>query len=529
MNIASLALAGIITLLPSLSQSAFGQCNSDNRTQMLHALVGSSGDAFGGALAVTDKRIVVGAHGYGNSGTAYVFEEDAGFGWTMTARLAAPPGSWDFGTSVAHDGGPIVVGATFFGSTGAAYVFENRGTSWVRTAQLLPSGGMSEGFGTSVAIDGNKIVVGAPNEDLPGGATDAGAVYVFEWRGLSWVETQRLVAGDAAQVGHFGYSLAIADGRLVVGACDPGPTADREATYLFETNGTGILAQVAKLVPPSGVGCGHSVDIEGDLVAATSRHGICQLFRRFSGLWIHVEEIPNPGNISPFTRNDYSVSLDQGRILMSDRQSYPELGTAGGAYLLENLGGGWTPTVRLEAAGYSQFGYPVTLLGDSAYIGSIAADTPAGANTGAVFIFATDPVPAWEFGDGCAGSGGFIPRLVVAPTGSIPPLWDSCVRAGTNLSVEVQEGLGGSTMLLFAGPAPASIPLGGGCTLHVDPILANVSLPLADSGPGNGSVSFLATISATAPPSSVYLQAFVIDQGVPRGFSNTKGRRLSVH
>lgn len=52
-----------------------------------------------------------------------------------------------------------------------------------------------------------------------------------------------------------------------------------------------------------------------------------------------------------------------------------------------------------------------------------------------------------------------------------------------------------------------------------------MSLPLLGSGAGNGAIAIHvdATLPANASPATFAMQAFVLDGGVPLGFSSSKG------
>lgn len=126
---------------------------------------------------------------------------------------------------------------------------------------------------------------------------------------------------------------------------------------------------------------------------------------------------------------------------------------------------------------------------------------------------------AFSYGVGCAGSGGFVPGLTAS----------GCPVANMSMSVTIDQALGGSTAILALGLAQGSTPLMGNCSLNVTPLLpALLFVPLGGVGPGNGSV----TISAPIPPSGAgvkfTVQALVIDAGVPRGFSATRGLELNI-
>ena len=124
-----------------------------------------------------------------------------------------------FGTSVAVDGEFAVVGAVGVdGSSdtdGAAYVYRRIPTGWIEHATLTADdAGSDDEFGIAVAISGDTVLVGA---DRSNNATfNDGAAYVFVRNGGSWIQQDKLVAGDPGNGDFLGVHVAIdGDGRIV--------------------------------------------------------------------------------------------------------------------------------------------------------------------------------------------------------------------------------------------------------------------------------------------------------------------------
>jgi len=100
---------------------------------------------------------------------------------------------------------------------GSAYVFTRSGGTWTQQTKLTASDGAeADEFGSSVAISGDTAIVGASKDDDNG--SDSGSGYVFTRSGGTWTEQTKLAAGDAAAGDWFGYSVAISDGTVIVGA-----------------------------------------------------------------------------------------------------------------------------------------------------------------------------------------------------------------------------------------------------------------------------------------------------------------------
>lgn len=126
----------------------------------------------------------------------------------------------------------------------------------------------------------------------------------------------------------------------------------------------------------------------------------------------------------------------------------------------------------------------------------------------------------YPYGVGCAGSGGFVPTLKSA----------GCPHLGQNFTFSVARGLGGAMAFFFAGTAQANLPLGGGCSYLVAPVLPPVlNLTLPGSGAGNGGITLNVTIPNSLPLGlEIDLQAIVADPNGPIGASVSNGLRLVV-
>ena len=207
----------------------------------------TEGKEFGCAVALEGDRLVVGAMADGEggytAGAAYVFER-AGAVWSQQAKLrsdAAQPGDL-FGFAVALAGDTVVVGSPFDDDVGidagAVHVFVRTDSGWGLQAELFPSDpATSDVLGWSVAIDGNKVLAGAPLKS--GTAEFAGAAYVFSRAGSVWTAEAKLVPADAQANDYFGYALALRGSTAAIGApLDNSQGDDAGATYLFRCAGT---------------------------------------------------------------------------------------------------------------------------------------------------------------------------------------------------------------------------------------------------------------------------------------------------
>lgn len=120
-----------------------------------------------------------------------------------------------------------------------------------------------------------------------------------------------------------------------------------------------------------------------------------------------------------------------------------------------------------------------------------------------------------SYGSGCPGSNGLTPRINVT----------GCTGGGDTVTVAIDRGLPSSVALLFLGASQVALPIGGGCTLNVFPIISSVALPLDSTG----AIAVPAVVPAGLGGASVKLQVFVVDPAkLPLGASNSNGGSLTL-
>lgn len=228
------------------------------QTGKLTAKDSLAGAEFGESIALDGGTAVIGAPGHsGERGAAYLFTRQ-GVAWRQQARLLANAGlaADRFGDAVAVSGdASVLIGAPGQGGKGAAYVFGRSGLNWTQRQMLTAtSGAAGDLFGAAVGLSGSNAVIGAPGRDTPAGA-DAGEAYLFSYASMTWSQIQVLAPADAAAGDVFGAALAQAGPRVLIGApgADVDSTADRGAAYLFGPEGTATWEQQARLTAPSGV------------------------------------------------------------------------------------------------------------------------------------------------------------------------------------------------------------------------------------------------------------------------------------
>ena len=232
----------------------------------MKAAVPRANAEFGASLALRNDTLVVGATGEssgattigGNqndtsapgSGAAYVFTR-AGTTWTQSAYVKPSNNRAGaaFGVSASLDGDTLAVGAANESSSargvggdpndtsapgaGAVYVFARTGGVWgqqayVKATNTVQDANIGASFGISVALSGNTLAVGqhieASNakginqDETDTSALNSGAVFVFTRTGTAWSKQAYIKASNARPLALFGFNVALAGDRLLVGS-----------------------------------------------------------------------------------------------------------------------------------------------------------------------------------------------------------------------------------------------------------------------------------------------------------------------
>jgi hypothetical protein len=218
--------------------------------------------AFGNSIALSGNTLAVGAHNEASSsagidgnqadnsatlaGAVYVFVR-GGATWSQQAYVKAsnPRTKAYFGEAVAIAGDTLAVGAigdrsnatgvngsqadTNTTLAGAAYVFTRSGTTWSQQAYVKASNTtMNAELGNSVSLAGDVLAVAAleDNSNAIGingnqadtSATQSGAVYLFTRTGGTWAQQAYVKSSNTTLGQFFGYSVALSNDSLAVGA-----------------------------------------------------------------------------------------------------------------------------------------------------------------------------------------------------------------------------------------------------------------------------------------------------------------------
>lgn len=261
-----------------------------------------------------------------------------------------------------------------------------------------PDPGELTGFGSAVAIEGRTALVGIPfysPDTFPGsGPGGQGRVAVFTAdaaTGTVWTRTGSIENPDSTTTRSFGQTLAIKQGRLIVGSSS--------AIFAFEKHGAGANEEwklLATLTPPASTASGRSF-------------GFGSAFAYDDGvLAVVVFESVTVNGVSEGTTSVYFYQVDRdGKARVLDKVASPGAGcgfgtslaldadtlvvgcpggptpTASGlAYVYTHRGDRWklTDTLAGSTAPAADFGSAVAIRKDVIVVGAPAEDMEEDSN-----------------------------------------------------------------------------------------------------------------------------------------------------
>ena len=214
---------------------------------------------------------------------------------------------------------------------------------------VASEGTANDRFGFSLAVDQERLVIGAATDDSRG--VESGEAYIFQFDGNNWIEEAKIAPGDIPEVNdQFGFSVAISSNRTIIGAiAGNGSVSNTGSAHIFRFDGMNWNEE-QKLVPnnaATGDGIGFSVAIEGDLAVVGA-----------------------PGD-------DELAEL------------------SGAAYIYRYDGNSWVNEAKIvasDAAAFDQFGGAISLSGDRIIVGAINAASQVNSDPGAAYIFKFDGI-----------------------------------------------------------------------------------------------------------------------------------------
>jgi len=386
-------MSGILNVVQSrfrdpLTTKTLSIANDFTQLKKIQASDAEAGDLFGYSVAVSDTRIVVGAYlentGATGAGAAYIFDING----NQLAKIQASDAEASdlFGRSVAVSDTRIVVGAyledTTANEAGSAYIFDINGNE---LAKIQASDAeANDNFGVSVAVSDTRIVVGAYLEDTT--ATDAGSVYIFDIDGN---ELAKIQASDAEASDNFGYSVAVSDTRIVVGAYLEDTTASSAGSaYIFDIDGN----QIAKIQASDA----EANDRFGWSVAVSDTRIVVGAYGEdtngSSAGSAYIFDIDG-NELAKIQASDaeagdlfgISVAVSDTRIVVGAFQEDTTASNAGSAYIFDINGNQLAKIQASDAEADDYFGYSVAVSDTRIVVGAYKEDTGA-TDAGAAYI-----------------------------------------------------------------------------------------------------------------------------------------------
>ncbi len=297
----------------------------------------------------------------------------------------------------------------------------------------------------SVSVSGDTAVVGAFRDGC------CGSAYVFHFDGVSWVEAQRLTASDAAARAFFGYSVSVSGDTAVVGARNADCAAGFRcgSAYVFRFNGTSWV-QEQKLTASDAAAqalFGFSVSVSGDTVAVGAEADNCvagfacgsAYVFRFDGVsWVEEQKL-TASDAAQLDQFGFSVSVSGETAVIGALLDACDTGTrCGSAYVFRFNGTSWVEEQKLTASDVAAgdgFGGSVSLIGNTVVVGASGNDCSAGDNCGSAYVFrfngsSWDEEQKLTASDVAAGDRFGFPVSLSGDTVVIGAYRDSCAPGG---------------------------------------------------------------------------------------------------
>ena len=416
-------------------------------------------DAFGDWQAIPGSRsgttfhIVTGL----TNGTSYTFqvravnvegESDASAGLTAVTPAAARSAPSKPTTFSAEQTGVGQVELTWDASsdplTVAGYRFtQNGGSDWTtipgsdhstvsHTITGLAVGNYTLGVRAvnsvgATASDYHSVTVialpGAPNGlAATAGDTQVGLTWsdlddasVNKFQLLQVTESIKVISSDLASQDEFGWSVAVDDDTLVIGALGDDDTEDKSGSAYVFTRVAGGWTQAGKLTasdPKDDAGFGHGVAVHGDTIVVGAYEedhpdpnnpnvdfgdvGAAYVFTKPATGWADMTQTARLTALNAAANDEFgsSVAVYGETIVVGAPEQGPD--GDGSAYIFTKPGDAWTDseeTAELKrTSGESRFGRSVAVYGDTVVVGEPEAEV----KKGRVYVFTKPADGVWN-------------------------------------------------------------------------------------------------------------------------------------
>jgi len=319
-----------------------------------------------------------------------------------------------FGLAVAAGSNKFVVSApekdTAGNNAGSVVVYDKGGIAGTPLQLTANDAGPDDGFGVSVAVNSGRIVVGAPEWDLNFLNPNFGKVYIYDLDGnlINGITPTGIVDKDGNPIsgnanGLFGWSVAVGNDRIVVGSiADNDNGTDSGAVYLCDLNGT-FIKKIVEPVAVAGRGFGTSVAVGNGRIVVGAPNDQNTSPRDGGAVYIYdidgnlIRKLTEAASAS---RYGFSVSVGSGKIVIGAPFETVNGVFFGGKVYVNDING--YPLIDLDVStnsnlfdisNFDQFGYSVSVNNNIVVIGSPFNDelTPNNAGKWTLVYFEESP------------------------------------------------------------------------------------------------------------------------------------------
>ncbi len=256
-----------------------------------------------------------------------------------------------YGQSTHIDGANLIVGDPFDEDKGAVYIYTYNGLEWIQKAFLTEEDGDSDyQFGYSVFLEGDVAIVGAPlsrnnNEET-------GAVYSFKQDGSSWIPQDTIHAIDGGDADRFGESISMHDEFLIVGSPRSSNDGDaRGRVYIYELiedkwSLDTILTPTSNDTDTFGQ---RVVSSRGYIVVANEDYSretdSVYIYKRTGEAWSLIKSLRSESDLSEFGP---TLALEGSELYVTGRKTTDEVDTDYIFVFKETLDGDWKEVQAIE-------------------------------------------------------------------------------------------------------------------------------------------------------------------------------------
>tara|TARA_B100001057_G_scaffold295944_1_gene296050 strand:- start:2047 stop:6960 length:4914 start_codon:yes stop_codon:yes gene_type:complete len=309
-----------------------------------------AGNSFGRSVVIGHNKLAVGAEGNGGAGAVCVYDLDGTNEVIITGSDSTPNARFgSYEQSLAIGENKIVVGASQQtgpggvdsgqNNYGAVYVYDLDGTNEVKIT-ASDAGTEHDYFGWSVAVGESKIAVGARFQDSA--VNNGGKVYLYDLDGSNEIQ---IVASDPDVDDNFGFDVAIANGKVIVGSNDDKTGANNGAVYVYDLDGSNEVKVLAS--------DGAISDLFGQSIAVPTVAGVTSSGSSSSSStpvdWSPLTLIQTAGkSVHTITggttgESDLAVDMTETYTVLGVDKAYSGYGSA---YIIDTVSGNVTATIN---------------------------------------------------------------------------------------------------------------------------------------------------------------------------------------